>query len=203
MKTEKNPQRQSKKTKDIRRPRWICKYNKSNKTQDKPWSSKCAIPLKDVLIHKKKRAGRAGPQITRTQEDARRRHEPQEITTHTFTMTYCVIEEREIKQNKIRSAISISAVKPHRYAFLACLPAVTGFYCRNCYSADLLVWMATYWNTFFNLELLLCALKKAARTRVRLGKSHDKTNLKMLICKTKFGVASWLWAITRLIQTSR
>ena len=52
-------------------------------------------------------------------------------------MTYCVIEEREIKQNKIRSAISISAVKPHPRALLARLPAVTGLYCRNCYSGDL------------------------------------------------------------------
>ena len=110
---------------------------------------------------------------------------------------HTVYSNWEMNQIKIRSAISISAVKPHPRALLARLPAVTGFYCRNCYSADLLVWMATYWNTFFNLELLLCALKKAARTRVRLGKSHDKTNLKMLICKTKFGVASWLWAITQ------
>ena len=42
---------------------------------------------------------------------------------------------------------------------------------------------------FWNLALLLCAVKRAARTRVRLGKSHEKTNLKTPNCKTKLGVA--------------
>ena len=52
-------------------------------------------------------------------------------------------------------------------------------------------------DIFWNLALLLCAVKRAARTRVRLGKSHEKTNLKTPNCKTKLGVAPWLWAITQ------
>ena len=48
-----------------------------------------------------------------------------------------------------------------------------------------------------NLESLICMFERAARSRVQLGKSQDKTNLQMLICKVKFGVASRLWAITQ------
>ena len=60
MKTEKNPQRQNKTTKDLRRPERICKHNKSNNTQDKNLDQANSQDLKDALKHKRRGPGGRG-----------------------------------------------------------------------------------------------------------------------------------------------
>ena len=147
----------------------------------------CATPedMKTFIRH----IPEDGPQINRIQEDAWRRHEPQDITTHTFTMTYCIIEERDKSKPDTICDINFSCkTPPSRVARaptsrhgvllqkLLLWRSRTQFVSRRksfCRMLDdkRLNWYLSNWS--IRLRLLI-SMNGGTRSRVWLGKSHDE-----------------------------